>query len=150
MKGLSNMPNLAAVLSDEIRRLSRKEVRSACEPLQTQVRDLKKAMRKQRDTIARLEKQIGQLKTVSAQPADKTLAADNIGTTGKIHLTPSSIKKHRKRLKLSQSELSQLLNVSTNTVVRWEAGTSIPRDAYRPGLAELRTMGIKEVKILLG
>tara|TARA_B110000116_G_scaffold244211_1_gene234505 strand:- start:579 stop:1031 length:453 start_codon:yes stop_codon:yes gene_type:complete len=150
MKGLSNMPNLAAVLSDEIRRLSRKEVRSACEPLQTQVRDLKKAMRKQSDTIARLEKEIGQLKTVSAQPADKTLAADNIGTTGKIRLTPSSIKKHRKRLKLSQSELSQLLNVSTNTVVRWEAGTSIPRDAYRQGLAELRTMGIKEVKILLG
>ena len=144
------MPNLAAVLSDEIRRLSRKEVRSACEPLQTQVRDLKKAMRKQSDTIARLEKEIGQLKTVSAQPADKTLAADNIGTTGKIRLTPSPIKKHRKRLKLSQSELSQLLNVSTNTVVRWEAGTSIPRDAYRQGLAELRTMGIKEVKILLG
>ena len=55
------MPNLAAVLSDEIRRLSRKEVRIACGQLQTQVRDLKKAMRKQRDTIARLEKQIGQL-----------------------------------------------------------------------------------------
>ncbi len=143
------MPNLAAVLRDEIRRLSRKEVRIACGQLQTQVRDLKKAMRKHRDTIARLEKQIGQLKAVSAQPADKILAADNIGTTGKIRLTPSSIKKHRKRLKLSQSELSQLLNVSTNTVVRWEAGTSIPRDAYRPGLAELRTMGIKEVKTLL-
>ncbi len=144
------MPNLAAVLSDEIRRLSRKEVRIACGQLQTQVRDLKKAMRKQRDTIARLEKQIGQLKAVSAQPADnKILAADKIDTTGKIRLTPSSIKKHRKRLKLSQRELSQLLNVSTNTVVRWEAGTSIPRDAYRPGLAELRTMGNKEVKTLL-
>ena len=144
------MPNLAAVLSDEIRRLSRKEVRIACGQLQTQVRDLKKAMRKQRDTIACLEKQIGQLKAVSAQPADnKILAADKIDTTGKIRLTPSSIKKHRKRLKLSQRELSQLLNVSTNTVVRWEAGTSIPRDAYRPGLAELRTMGNKEVKTLL-
>ena len=82
-------------------------------------------------------------------PEEKGAMALNIGTMGKIRLTPSSIKKHRKRLKLSQSELSQLLNVSTNTVVRWEAGTSIPRDAYRPGLAELRTMGIKEVKTLL-
>ena len=45
--------------------------------------------------------------------------------------------------------MGKLLNVSTNTVVRWEAVTSIPRDAYRPGLAELRTMGIKEVKTLL-
>ncbi|SVB12739.1 uncharacterized protein METZ01_LOCUS165593, partial [marine metagenome] len=80
------MPNLAAVLSNEIRRLSRKEVRIACGQLQTQVRDLKKAMRKQRDTIARLEKQIGQLKAVSGQPSDKILAADNIGTTGKIRL----------------------------------------------------------------
>ncbi|HIG56110.1 MAG TPA: helix-turn-helix domain-containing protein [Candidatus Latescibacteria bacterium] len=143
------MPNLVAVLSDEIRRLSRKEVRIACEPLQSQVRDLKKVMRKQRDTIARLEQQISQLKAVSAKPADKIIAADNIGTTRQIRLSPSSIKKHRKRLKISQSELSRLLNVSTNTVVRWEAGTSIPRDTYRPGLAQLRTMGIKEVKTLL-
>ena len=46
--------------------------------------------------------------------------------------------------------MGKLLNVSTNTIGRWEAGTSKPRESYRPGLAQLRTMGVREVKKLLG
>ena len=49
------MPNLAVVLNDEIRRLARKEVRAASDPLQDQIRELKKNMRLQRDTISHLQ-----------------------------------------------------------------------------------------------
>lgn len=143
------MPNLAAALSDEIRRLSRKEVRVACGPLQDQLRELKKTVRQQRDAIARLEKQIGHLKTLSAKPSAKVLEAPDVSGAVQIRVSATSIKKHRKRLKLSQGELGQLLNVSTNTIVRWEAGTSKPREAYRAGLAQLRTMGIREIRKLL-
>ena len=72
------------------------------------------------------------------------------GVMGQIRLSSTSIKKHRKRLKLSQGELGQLLSVSTNTIVRWEAGTSKPRDTYRSGIARLRNMGIREARKLLG
>ena len=143
------MPNLATILKDEIGRLARKEVRAVCGPIQDQVRDLKKTVRQQRDLISRLEKQIGQLKAVSAKPSEKILSAPDV-QSAQIRLSASSIKKHRKRLKLSQTELGQLLNVSTNTIVRWEAGTSKPRESYRPGIAQLRTMGVREVKKLLG
>ena len=144
------MPNLATILKDEIGRLARKEARAVCGPIQDQVRDLKKTVRQQRDLISRLEKQIGQLKAVSAKPSEKILSAPDVGQSAQIRLSGSSIKKHRKRLKLSQTELGQLLNVSTNTIVRWEAGTSKPRESYRPGFAQLRTMGVREVKKLLG
>ena len=144
------MPNLATILKDEIGRLARKEARAVCGPIQDQVRDLKKTVRQQRDLISRLEKQIGQLKAVSAKPSEKILSAPDVGQSAQIRLSASSIKKHRKRLKLSQTELGQLLNVSTNTILRWEAGTSKPRESYRPGIAQLRTMGVREVKKLLG
>ena len=114
------------------------------------MRDLKKTVRQQRDTISRLEKAIGQLKAISAKPSEKILSAPDVGDSAQIRLSSSSIKKHRKRLKLSQTELGKLLNVSTNTIVRWEAGTSKPRAAYRPSIAQLRTMGVREVKKMLG
>ena len=144
------MPNLAVLLKDEIGRLARKEVRASCGPLQDQMRDLKNTVRQHRASISRLEKEISQLKAVSAKPSEKILSAPDVDNSTHIRLSAGSIKKHRKRLKLSQTELGKLLNVSTNTIVRWEAGTSKPREAYRPGIAQLRTMGIREVKKMLG
>ena len=143
------MPNLSAILSDEIRRLARKEVRAACNPLHSQVRDLKKTLRQQRDTIDSLEKTLRQLNASSANTTDKIASAAGLEKTTQIRLNPTSIKKHRKRLKLSQGQLGKLLNVSTNTVVRWEAGTSKPRATHHPGIAQLRTMGLREVRKLL-
>ena len=144
------MSNLAVLLKDQIARLARKEVRASAGPLQEQVRDLKKTVRQQRDAISRLEKEIGKLKAVSAEPSEKILSAPDVGDSAQIRLSADSIKKHRKRLKLSQTELAKLLNVSTNTIVRWEAGTSKPRAAHRPGIAQLRTMGAREVKKMIG
>jgi DNA-binding transcriptional regulator YiaG len=144
------MPNLAAVLNDEIRRLARKEVRAASDPLQDQIRELKKNMRLQRDTISHLQKQLSQLKAVSAKPSENMLKTLDSGDAGQVRLSSTSIKKHRRRLKLSQGELGQLLSVSTHTIVRWEAGTSKPRHTNRSGIARLRNMGIREVRKLLG
>ncbi len=150
------MPNLAALLKEEISKIARKEV-------QDQVRELKKTVREQRDALARLEKQIGPVKAkaaakpVAAKPAaTKPTAAKPAAAKARkapegakekqIRIAPDTIKKHRKRLKLSQAELGELLNVSTNTVLRWEAGTSKPRSKHLSGLDQLRSMGLREVK----
>ncbi|MDE2813406.1 MAG: helix-turn-helix domain-containing protein [Gemmatimonadota bacterium] len=152
------MPSIATLLREEISKIARKEV-------QDQVRALKQTVREQRDAIARLEKQVGSAKAKAAtkpaaakpatKPATKPAAAKahkaSAGDKRKqLRIAPNTIKKHRKRLKLSQAELGQLLNVSTNTVLRWEAGTSKPRSKHLPGLDQLRTISKRELKKQLG
>ena len=138
------MPNIATLLKEEISKIARKEV-------QDQVGELKQTVREQRDAIARLEKQIGSAKAATksadAKPAAKVRKPAGIGDRRKQRrIAPNTIKKHRKRLKLSQAELGEILNVSTNTVLRWEAGTSKPRRKHLPGLDELRTISMRELK----
>ena len=139
------MPNLAALLKEEISKIVRKEV-------QDQVRELKQTVREQRDALARLEKQSGPAKAKAAKkpaakkPAAKVSKAPAEDKRKQPRISPNTIKKHRKRLKLSQAELGELLNVSTNTVLRWEAGTSKPRRKHLPGLAQLRTISMRELK----
>ena len=163
------MPNLATLLKEEISKIVRKEV-------QDQVRELQKTVREQRDALARLEKQSGPAKAkAAAKPATKPAATKSAAAKPaaakpaaakpaaakvskapagdkrkQIRISPNTIKKHRKRLKLSQAELGELLNVSTNTVLRWEAGTSKPRSKHLSGLGQLRSMGLREVKKQLG
>ena len=143
------MPNIAQLLKDEVSRLARKEVRAASAPLQQQIRELKKTNRQQREAIEMLLRRVDQLQTLTSSPTDKILKVTAAENDRQIRLSGTSIKKHRKRLGLSQGELGQLLNVSTNTIVRWEQDKSKPREAYRAGIAQLRTMGVREVKKLL-
>ena len=145
------MPTLAALLKEEISKIAHKEV-------QDQVRELKKTVREQRDAIARLEKQIGPAKAktktktkakaepAAAKPAAKVSKAPTGDKRKQPRIAPDTIKKHRKRLKLSQADLGKLLNVSTNTVLRWEAGTSKPRGKHLPELAKLRSLSLRELK----
>ena len=157
------MPSIATLLREEISKIARKEV-------QDQVRALKQTVREQRDAIARLEKQLGPAKAkaatkpaatkpaatkpAAAKPATKPATKAHKASAGdkrkQLRIAPNTIKKHRKRLKLSQAELGQLLNVSTNTVLRWEAGTSKPRRQHLPGLDQLRTISKRELKKQLG
>ena len=95
------MPNLAALLREEISKIARKEV-------QDQVRELKQIVREQREAISRLEKQIGSAKVkaaarpTAAKPAAKASKAPAGDKRKQLRIAPNTIKKHRKRLKLSQ------------------------------------------------
>ena len=144
------MPSIATLLREEISKIVRKEV-------QDHVRELKQTVREQRDAIARLEKQLGSAKakattkSAAAKPVAKARKPAGDGDRRKqLRIAPNTIKKHRKRLKLSQAELGEILNVSTNTVLRWEAGTSKPRRKHLPRLDQLRTISMRELKQQLG
>ena len=127
--------------------LARKEVRAASAPLQQQIRELKKQIASSAKRLFPAPR--WPTAGATSSPTDKILKAPAIAEDRQIRLSGTSIKKHRKRLGLSQGELGQLLNVSTNTIVRWEQNKSKPREAYRAGIAQLRTMGVREVKKLL-
>lgn len=139
------MPDVAHVLKQEITRLARKEVKAAFDPLKDQLKDLAGELKKQQKALDSLQKtlqaQASQDQTASSpQPAEPN---------SRPRLTPQSIKRHRLRLKLSQGDLGRLLGVSTNTIVRWEAGSSKPRATHRESLIELRDIGIRQAKAQL-
>ena len=141
------MPNIAQILREEITRLARKEIRAACDPLRKQVRTLRQTVKAQGETVAKLEKSMGKMAALSSDNSASLYAPEEEKTRGRV--TPASIKRHRNRLKLSQAELGSLLDVSTNTIVRWEAGTSKPRVQHRAALLKMRDLGRREVTKML-
>ena len=141
------MPNIAQVLKQEISRLARKEARQECAALQTQIRNLRDTVGKQKKTIDKLEKTVARLQgqiPKSSKPIQAPIEAEE----GKVRvrMSPNSIKRIRDKFGISQAQMGELLGVSTNTVVRWEAGSSTPRDRYKLSLAELRGLEPAEVE----
>jgi len=63
--------------------------------------------------------------------------------------TPARIRGLRKRLGLSQKELSSLMKVNRATVALWEAGKFSPKEDKMAKLADFAKMGKKEIEKLL-
>jgi len=142
------MPNVAQVLKEEITRLARKEAKAQADPLRRQVRGLRQAVKAHEETIERLEKALNKMVGQSGAAARTSLYAPE-QEDASARITPASVRRHRLRLNLSQAELADLLGVSTNTVVRWEAGSSAPRAQHRTALVRLRDLGVREVAKML-
>jgi len=143
------MPNIAQVLKEEISRLARKEVRAACDPLRKQVRSLRDKVKQQQSVVARLEKDLSKAAAQSSDTRASLYAPKEKETKTRARATPASIRRHRHRLGLSQADLGKLLGVSTNTVVRWEAGSSRPRAQHRGALLKLREVGVRDLKQMM-
>ena len=137
------MPDIKTVLSEEIRRLAKKEIKLAIVPLQ-------KLAAEQRRTISELKKRIAVLEKQAA-PAEKAAIADNTAATGaeekKLRLNAAGIIRVRTKLKLTQSDFAKLLNVSTHTVSMWELDKSSPRKDARAAICALRKLGKRELKL---
>ena len=135
------MPDIKTVLSEEIRRLAKKEIKLAVIPLQ-------KLAAEQRRTISELKKRIAVLEKQSA-PAEKVAVSDETAAGAeekKLRLNAAGIIRVRTKLKLTQSEFAKLLNVSTHTVSMWELDKSSPRKDARAAICALRKLGKRELK----
>ena len=137
------MSDLKQVLSDEIRRLARKEVKAAVVPLQQIVSAQKKV-------IADLAKRIKELEAAAPQPAVcETPVADSAADSSvKFRISPDGIRKLREKRGLTQLQLAQLLDVNQFTISNWEQGKNKPRRGQKEALAQLRKMGKREFKAL--
>ena len=138
------MPDLGKAIRDEISRVAGKDLRAAVNELNEEIRSLQRE-------VSELKSQIGGVQEATVKPSgpsgDAKSAAKN--ETVSVRVTPSSIKKHRKRLRLSQAQMGKLLGVSAITILNWEQGKSKPRAANREALAELRSMGLKDAELVL-
>ena len=135
------MPDIKTVLSEEIRRLAKKEIKLAIVPLQ-------KLAAEQRRTISELKKRIAVLEKQGAT-AEKVTTSDETAAGAeekKLRLNAAGIIRVRTKLKLTQSEFAKLLNVSTHTVSMWELDKSSPRKDARAAICALRKLGKRELK----
>ena len=136
------MPNLTSVFKTEITRLSRKEIKSALQPLKNANTSLRKTIVELKKRIAVLESENKQsARTKTNQPEKSPEIPEN------VRITSKSIFSLRKKLGLSQSSFARLLGVSSNAVYSMEHknGRIRLRSKTLSSLVELKTMGKREV-----
>jgi len=138
------MPNIAAVLKDEIARIARKEVR-------VQTEEFKKSSAQYRAHIAALRRRVDdlerQLKRVGKSAARSSAGGegedeDSSGTPRRF--SPTRLASQRQKLGLSAAEFAALIGVSGQSVYKWEHGESRPRARQLEAIAELRGIGKRE------
>ena len=140
------MPNVNAVLNDQIRRLARREIRA-------NTKAIKKATGHYRRDIAALKRQVSQLvkqvgllqKQVPNQPG---VPPDEVIQKSRLRI--DGLKAHRTRLGLSGKDYGKLLGVSSLTVYNWENGKSKPRRSQLPRIVTVRGIGKREALQRLG
>lgn len=141
------MPNIGAILREEITRLARREVRG-------ETAQLKKTSSQYRTDIAALKRQVDQLeKQVSrlqktAAKEIQTLAATE--PVGRARFSAKSLSAQRQRLGLSAPNLGILLGVSAQSIYNWESEKTRPGPEQIAAIAALRKLGKKEANNKLG
>ncbi len=136
------MPNVQAVLAEEIRRLARREIRSEMEAtkkaLSRHHREIAELKRKNTD----LERKVSYLESreTARLKAGPAKAAPPKGTRFSVR----SLKSQRTRAGLSQGDYAKLVGVSASTIYNWESGTAKPGAKHLATLVSLRGLGKRE------
>ncbi len=135
------MPNIAAVLKEEIARLARKEVRR-------ETASMARASSQRRHDIAALKRQVADLER-TVDVLKRQLLADSPPTPPaeadtKMRFSPNGLMAQRSRLGISAVDAAKILGVSVNTVHNWEHGHTRPRREQMGGIVGLRGMGKRE------
>lgn len=141
------MPNIAAVLREEITRLSKRVSRA-------QVEAIKKASTQHRRQIATLRREVAQLarqvSILARRPTPSPAASTPDGSPAKrLRFVAKGLRSQRQRLGLSAAQFAKLVGVSEQSIYNWEHGVTRPRSEQLSVLATLRTAGKREAKARL-
>ena len=141
------MPNIGALLKEEIRRLAKKEARSLMAKIRKDSAKLKRTAAEHKRRLAVLERDNHRLVaeadvrlTQGVKASPEELATARVGA--------ARVRALRKRLRLSQAEFGQLLGVSLSTVFLWESkqGRLNLRDKTKAAIVAARKLSAKEAK----
>ncbi len=136
------MPNIAAVLKDEIARIARKEARA-------QTAEFKKASAQYRAHIAALRRRIEELER-QLKRANKAVAGkgsepeDDDDQSVSRRFSATRLAAQRQKLGLSAADFAALIGVSGQSVYKWEHGEARPRARQLEAIAALRGIGKRE------
>ena len=142
------MPDIAAVLKQEIRRLARREARALVAPVRTAllrerkaVATLRTRLAGQGDEIERLQARMRVAGSMRPKASEDTLK--------KTRWRKDTVRAIRMSLGLSQAAFAQLVGISANAVYQWESSRSSPQQKYRTVMLGLRGMGKRAARRLL-
>ena len=133
------MPNIAAVLKDEIRRLAKKEIKAEIGTTKNAVVQSRKDIAKLKRLVQAQQKEIAFLKTQEEKRLGQQPAAEE--PSDNVRFSARSVKAQRNRLKLSAEDYGKLVGVSALTIYSWEQGKSRPRKAQLARLVAVRGIG---------
>jgi DNA-binding transcriptional regulator YiaG len=137
------MPNIAAVLKNEISRISRKEVRKEVQPLRKAASAYRREIAALKRAIAALERRAKGVARIASRSPDR----ESGEPTGKpVRFVAKGLRSLRARLDLSAPELAQLLSVSTQSIYNWEHKKASPRKEQLAAIVALRALGKKKVR----
>jgi DNA-binding transcriptional regulator YiaG len=136
------MPNIGAVLKQEIARLARRQIR-------TELQATKKASGQYRRHIAALKRQVttleGQVGLLQRRLLAKPVTAVS-SPNGKVRFVAKGLRSQRARLGLSAADYGKLVGVSAQSVYNWEQGHANPRPEQLKTIATLRSIGKREAQ----
>jgi DNA-binding transcriptional regulator YiaG len=140
------MPNINAVVNEQIRRLARREITAS-------TKTIKRATGHYRRDIAALKRQVAQLVKLVGT-LQKQMPAPPLTPPAEVlqksRLRVSGLKAHRARLGLSAKDYGKLMGVSGLTIYHWEAGKSKPRRNQLAKIVAVRGIGKREALQRLG
>ena len=139
------MPNVAAVLREEITRLAKKELKKTVDPVKRDNARLKRdvaSLKRQVVNLTRDSKrvlgEVARLRKQAVDPQSEEVQSARFG--------PKLIAALRRRLKLSRESFAVIAGVSSNTVYLWEKGRNSPSSTARAKLLDLRSIGVREAR----
>ena len=136
------MPNLAAALKEEIRRLARKEIKAETGTTKQAVAQYRRDIAELKRQVRAQQKEIAFLKAQERKRLGKPQVADE--SLEGVRFSPRSVRAQRQRLGLSQQDYAKLVGVSPMTIYNWEAGKARPRDEQLAALVAVRGLGKRE------
>lgn len=140
------MPNVAAVLKEEIARIAKKQAKSLAMPVKKDVVALKHVAAALRRQVAALQRDVKKI----ASEVRKRLPAPAVAPVeGKrMWVFSKGIVALRRKLNLSQQQLAKLIGVSPQSVTLWEnkGGKLDLRAATRARIAAIRGIGAREAR----
>ena len=140
------MPNVMGVLRAEIRRLARKETKQELSSMRKQLTQMRRLVAESRRRVRDLETRAKQA-TRARGGAARDLADDEGGT--QVRFSPAWVKKHRSKLGMSRLLYAQLVGVSPQTIMGWEAGRTRPRPGALRAWRAIRGRGVRELRAML-
>lgn len=143
------MPNIAAVLKDEISRIARKELRRTVDPLRKQVAALRRDNAALKRENAAMRRELSALaRRSAARPSPAKATGQEEG--GRVRFSAEGLKKMRMKSGLSAASFGKLVGASALSVYHWENGKVRPRADAVARIAALRGKGKRELQRMLG
>jgi len=136
------MPNLAAAIKEEIRRLAKKEIKAETGKTKEAVAQYRRDIARLKRLVQAQQKEITFLKAQERKRLGQRPAAEE--ALEGVRFSARSVRAQRKRLGLSAEQYAKLIGVSPLTVYNWEHGKSRPREAQLAALVAVRGIGKRE------